>query len=151
MARRLFMHVGTPKSGTTYLQNTLWEHQKSLRNAGILLPLNGMADHWTAAKELRKQKAYDPGNRRGALKKLVAEIDSLNTLSQEDFNEQEEKLYSIKLNTFNEHSKESIIRISKSKKKNVSDTEKKVRNQLSNDKITDIAVLINILNEMLDE
>jgi hypothetical protein len=84
-------------------------------------------------------------------KKLVAEIDSLNTLSQEDFNEQEEKMYSIKLNTFNEHSKESIIRISKNKKKNVSDTEKKVRNQLSNDKITDIAVLINLLNEMLDE
>lgn len=76
MARRLFMHVGTPKSGTTYLQNTLWEHQESLRNAGILLPLNGMADHWTAAMELRNQKTYDPGNRRGALKKLVAEINS---------------------------------------------------------------------------
>jgi hypothetical protein len=76
MARRLFMHVGTPKSGTTYLQNTLWEHQKSLQAIGFLLPLNGMADHWTAAKELRNQKAYDPGNRRGALKKLVAAINS---------------------------------------------------------------------------
>ncbi|MBK6819459.1 MAG: hypothetical protein IPG85_07590 [Bacteroidetes bacterium] len=84
-------------------------------------------------------------------KNLIAEIDSLNTLSKEDFDENTEKVFNLKLDTFNQHTKDKIIRIPQKKNKKVIETEKNVKNQLSSDKITDIAVLINLLNELLDD
>jgi hypothetical protein len=38
MARRVYIHVGLPKTGTTYLQQTLWESQRELADAGVLVP-----------------------------------------------------------------------------------------------------------------
>jgi hypothetical protein len=38
MARRAYIHVGLPKTGTTYLQQTLWESQRQLAEDGVLLP-----------------------------------------------------------------------------------------------------------------
>lgn len=38
MARRIYIHVGLPKTGTTYLQQTLWESQKRLADDGVLVP-----------------------------------------------------------------------------------------------------------------
>jgi hypothetical protein len=84
-------------------------------------------------------------------KNLIAEIDSLNTLSKEDFDENTEKVFNLKLDTFNQHTKEKIIRIPQKKNKKVIETEKNVKKHLSSDKVTDIAVLINLLNELLDE
>lgn len=43
MARRAFVHIGTPKSGTTYLQSLWWQHADALREQGLLLP-GGSAD-----------------------------------------------------------------------------------------------------------
>lgn len=31
MARRVFLHCGTAKSGTTYLQDLWWRHREELR------------------------------------------------------------------------------------------------------------------------
>ncbi|MBK8330506.1 MAG: hypothetical protein IPL09_13835 [Bacteroidetes bacterium] len=84
-------------------------------------------------------------------KNLIAEIDSLNTLSKEDFDENTEKVFNLKIDTFNQHTKDKTIRIPQKKNKQVIETEKNVKKQLSNDKITDIAVLINLLNELLDD
>lgn len=43
MARRVFLHIGTPKSGTTYLQSLWWQHREALAGRGLLLP-GGSAD-----------------------------------------------------------------------------------------------------------
>lgn len=38
MARRVFVHIGTPKSGTTYLQSLWWHNRDTLAERGLLLP-----------------------------------------------------------------------------------------------------------------
>lgn len=38
MARRVFVHIGTPKSGTTYLQSLWWHNREALAGRGLLLP-----------------------------------------------------------------------------------------------------------------
>jgi hypothetical protein len=43
MARRVLVHVGTPKSGTTYLQSLWWHNAAALAEQGLLLP-GGSAD-----------------------------------------------------------------------------------------------------------
>jgi hypothetical protein len=35
---RVFLHIGLPKTGTTYLQRTLWQNKEVLKDAGLLLP-----------------------------------------------------------------------------------------------------------------
>lgn len=49
MARRVFLHCGTAKSGTTYLQDLWWRHREELRERGLLLPGTALRDHFHAA------------------------------------------------------------------------------------------------------
>ncbi|MBC2933894.1 hypothetical protein [Nocardioides sp. zg-1228] len=49
MARRVFLHVGTAKSGTTFLQDLWWRHRDELRARGLLLPGGRRRDHFAAA------------------------------------------------------------------------------------------------------
>ncbi|WP_439938716.1 hypothetical protein ACS3YM_03640 [Nocardia sp. N13] len=49
MARRAFLHVGTAKSGTTFLQDLWWRHRDELRERGLLLPGSVRRDHFAAA------------------------------------------------------------------------------------------------------
>lgn len=49
MARRAFLHLGTAKSGTTYLQELWWRHHDALRERGLLLPGQALRDHFHAA------------------------------------------------------------------------------------------------------
>ncbi len=49
MARRVFLHVGTPKSGTTYLQTILWKNVAKLKADGLLVP-GRFETHYAAAK-----------------------------------------------------------------------------------------------------
>lgn len=48
----VFLHVGTPKSGTTYLQTTLWEHRALLRDAGLCYPGQCYEAHFLATLDL---------------------------------------------------------------------------------------------------
>ncbi len=43
MARRVVVHIGTPKSGTTYLQSLWWHNREALAGQRLLLP-GGSAD-----------------------------------------------------------------------------------------------------------
>lgn len=38
MARTVYVHVGLPKTGTSYLQHTLWSSRDALAQAGVLVP-----------------------------------------------------------------------------------------------------------------
>ena len=49
MARRLFLHVGTMKSGTSYLRSLWWQNQAALAERGLLLPGRNKGDHFHAA------------------------------------------------------------------------------------------------------
>jgi hypothetical protein len=48
MASKVFVHVGLPKTGTTYLQTVMWSDRERMREQGVLLPGRERRDHlWT--------------------------------------------------------------------------------------------------------
>lgn len=51
--RRVFLHIGLPKTGTSYLQAILWAHRAELRAAGTLLPGRERRDHLWASLVVR--------------------------------------------------------------------------------------------------
>ncbi|MGI8433248.1 MAG: hypothetical protein ACR2LE_00680 [Nocardioidaceae bacterium] len=63
MAERVFVHIGAPKSGTTYLQTLLWSNKEKLADAGVLMPGNGKFDHNRAAQAVRL-RAPEPQSKR---------------------------------------------------------------------------------------
>lgn len=52
--RRTFLHVGAPKSGTTFVQTALWDHRDILREHGVLFPGTRYDDHFFAAVDLQQ-------------------------------------------------------------------------------------------------
>lgn len=50
----MVLHVGTPKSGTTYLQDLLWASRDALAEAGIACPGDSPAAHFQAALDLQQ-------------------------------------------------------------------------------------------------
>ncbi|MET0422283.1 MAG: hypothetical protein ABW046_00315 [Actinoplanes sp.] len=58
MARRIYLHIGAPKTGSTYVQNVLWHNHYALRRAGLLLPGTPVA-HDEAMADLRGLPWHD--------------------------------------------------------------------------------------------
>lgn len=56
MARRVFFHVGTLKTGTTYLQRVMWKNRDALREAGVLFAGKYYNDRVWAAQAVRGNK-----------------------------------------------------------------------------------------------
>lgn len=52
MSRRVILHVGTPKTGTSFVQDILFHHQEALRERGILYPADREDAHFLAALDL---------------------------------------------------------------------------------------------------
>ena len=52
MAERVLLHVGTPKSGTTYLQQLLWDNRDALARAGVTYPGWRPDAHFLACQDL---------------------------------------------------------------------------------------------------
>jgi hypothetical protein len=52
MTERVLLHVGTPKTGTSYLQDVLFRNQRLLRHEGILYPADRFDAHFLAALDL---------------------------------------------------------------------------------------------------
>ena len=59
---RVYVHIGEPKTGTTFLQDALWGNQSWLAARGILLPGYSHRDHSRASRDLREapRVASDP-------------------------------------------------------------------------------------------
>lgn len=57
MSSEVFLHLGLPKTGTTYLQTILWGSREQLRRDGLLLPGAERRDHLWTSREVRE----DPG------------------------------------------------------------------------------------------
>jgi hypothetical protein len=56
---RVYLHVGAPKAGSTFLQNTLWANRPALQAAGVGVPGVGSFEHYRASKDLRGDE-FDP-------------------------------------------------------------------------------------------
>ncbi|MBX7266157.1 hypothetical protein KIF24_09085 [Micromonospora sp. Llam7] len=61
MARRVFLHIGAPKTGSTYVQNVLWKNHDALIDAGILLPGSSAVAQDQAMADLRQAPWRDTG------------------------------------------------------------------------------------------
>ena len=57
MARRVVVHVGTMKSGTSYLQSMLWDNKGVLAEQGVLLPTEGFGKQWRAVQDVLGHRA----------------------------------------------------------------------------------------------
>lgn len=67
MTRRVFLHIGLPKTGTTYLQSILWKHRDLLRDRGLLLPGSRREHLWASGdvrgeRRLERRSADAPGS-----------------------------------------------------------------------------------------
>ncbi len=74
MAERVFVHVGTPKSGTTYLQAGLWAQREELRTHGLLYPGRTPFDHNRASilvRQGRHLRRSGKGGKGGGRKRKV--------------------------------------------------------------------------------
>jgi hypothetical protein len=73
--RRVFLHIGLPKTGTTYLQQVVWKNRDALRAAGLFLPGFGHREHLWAALDLQERPRLERRHRDapGAWQRLVAE------------------------------------------------------------------------------
>jgi len=52
MTRKVLLHVGTPKTGTSYLQDVLFRNRETLERAEILYPADRFDAHFLAALDL---------------------------------------------------------------------------------------------------
>jgi len=52
---RVLLHIGGPKTGTSFLQAVLWQQRDLALEQGLLLPLTGVPDHYRAYLELSGQ------------------------------------------------------------------------------------------------
>ena len=50
MAERIFLHIGLPKTATTYLQSILWASREQLERDGVRLPGTERRDHLWATR-----------------------------------------------------------------------------------------------------
>jgi hypothetical protein len=59
---RVYLHIGEPKTGTSFLQRSLWNNRARLAAQGVLLPGYSHRDHNRASRDVREapREATDP-------------------------------------------------------------------------------------------
>lgn len=76
MATEVFFHIGLPKTGTTYLQDVLWNARSTLRAEGVLLPGRSHREHLWAALDVMERKGLADRHPKavGSFASLAAEV-----------------------------------------------------------------------------
>ncbi len=77
MARRVYLHIGLPKTATTYLQTIMWSHREVLESQGVRLPGGERRDHLWSSRTVREdpQLAQNGTERqRGAWDRVRADV-----------------------------------------------------------------------------
>jgi len=69
----VYLHIGSPKTGTTYIQNTLWANRAALKDDGVLLPGQSRFSRVAAASDLMKWRPAD-GDLPGTWRRLSAQV-----------------------------------------------------------------------------
>jgi hypothetical protein len=73
---RVFVHIGLPKTATSYLQTIIWSNRERLRERGVVVPGTERRDHLWASRTVREQRshAHAPARQRGAWARIRAEL-----------------------------------------------------------------------------
>ena len=90
MAAKVFLHLGLPKTGTTYLQTVMWADRDRMRSQGVLLPGRERRDHLWSTRVIREHPnlpTYEERVREswGVLKAEIAAWDGTALISHEFF------------------------------------------------------------------
>ncbi len=64
MAARVFLHIGLPKTATTYLQTILWANREVLEQQQLRLPGAERREHLWVTRTVREDPAQEQSNRR---------------------------------------------------------------------------------------
>ena len=78
MVDRVFVHIGLPKTATSYLQTIIWSNRDRLRERGVVVPGEERRDHLWATRTVCADHSPDrlPERQRGAWPRLLAELGS---------------------------------------------------------------------------
>jgi hypothetical protein len=62
--QRVYLHIGEPKTATTFIQHVIWGNRARLAEQGVLLPGYSRRDHTRASRDLREapRAATDPAD-----------------------------------------------------------------------------------------
>jgi len=74
--RRAYVHIGAPKTGTTFLQQVLWENRNALSGNGILYPYRQPNEHFQAMLDVRQLRwgGAPPDRFAGAWDKVAGRV-----------------------------------------------------------------------------
>lgn len=77
MAQRVFLHVGLPKTGTTYVQTVLWRNRAALAEQGLVYPGPRRREHMWASMVVREHPGLQRRNPRavGAWARLLEQVE----------------------------------------------------------------------------
>ena len=73
---KIILHIGEPKTGTTFLQHLIWRNRAELAAQGVVLPGHHLQDHFRAAQDLHEvpfNRSDPTGTWRGEWDVLAAE------------------------------------------------------------------------------
>ena len=78
MVDRVFVHIGLPKTATSYLQTIIWSNRDRLRARGVVVPGSERRDHLWASRTVREERSQDraPERHRTAWDRIRAELAS---------------------------------------------------------------------------
>ncbi len=71
----VYLHVGAPKTGTTFLQDVMWHHRDALAESGVLFARRRYGDHFLASVDLR-DVAEEAAQSAGSWDRVVADTSS---------------------------------------------------------------------------
>lgn len=58
MVDRVFVHIGLPKTATSYLQTIIWSNRDRLRERGVVVPGAERRDHLWSSRTVREQASH---------------------------------------------------------------------------------------------
>lgn len=74
MARRVYFHIGAPKTGTTYLQTIVWRNRQRVGQQGLLYPGDKRMDHFHASEVVRETAERSAEEGPDAWERILGEI-----------------------------------------------------------------------------
>lgn len=82
-------------------------------------------------------------------KSMILELDSLTKISKTDIDESKEEVIGVKIDTFFSKIDPKVVRVPKSKSKEIEQLKNELRNKLGKDNTSNIAAVLNLLKELL--
>jgi len=82
-------------------------------------------------------------------KSMIIELDSLTKISKADFDDRQEEIIGVKIDSFFSKLDPKVVRVPRNKSKEIEQLKNELKNKLGKDNTSNIAALINLLKELL--